>query len=190
MLNSDNPDPVTIEFSAGPTTEATEWYESGIAVRKTGLFQQAIEHFEKATEDPAYVLKAYAQIGLCYKSASQAQQAAGIMVAYEKVLLKETSDLYLLVGDVTSTMACSIAARKLGVPVAFVDSYKILRTQVMHRLHEHSWNVLGVTSPGHGEGKTLTAVNLAVSLAMETTQTVLLVDSDLRSPSIHDVFDL
>ena len=50
----------------------------------------------------------------------------------------------------------------------FVDAFKILRTQVMHRLRENNWNVLGVTSPGHGEGKTLTAVNLAVSLAMET----------------------
>ena len=72
----------------------------------------------------------------------------------------------------------------------FVDAIKILRTQVMQRLRENNWNVLGVTSPGHGEGKTLTAVNLAVSLAMETTQTVLLVDANLRNPSIHDVFGL
>src|SRR5438552_8522604 len=72
----------------------------------------------------------------------------------------------------------------------FVDAFKILRTQVMQRLREHDWNVLGVTSPGHGEGKTLTAVNLAVSLAMETSQTVLLVDANLRNPSIHEVFGL
>ena len=72
----------------------------------------------------------------------------------------------------------------------FVDAIKILRTQVMHRLREKDWNVLGITSPGHGEGKTLTAVNLAVCLAMETTQTVLLVDADLRNPSLHEVFGL
>ncbi|MEO5630959.1 MAG: CpsD/CapB family tyrosine-protein kinase [Nitrospiraceae bacterium] len=72
----------------------------------------------------------------------------------------------------------------------FVDAFKILRTQVMQRLRENNWNVLGVTSPGHGEGKTLTAVNLAVSLAMETTQTVLLVDANLRNPSVHEVFGL
>lgn len=72
----------------------------------------------------------------------------------------------------------------------FVDAFKILRTQVVHRLRENGWNVLGVTSPGHGEGKTLTAVNLAVSLAMETTQTVLLVDANLRNPSVHEVFGL
>jgi protein-tyrosine kinase len=72
----------------------------------------------------------------------------------------------------------------------FVDAFKILRTQVMHRLREKGWNVLGITSPGDGEGKTLTAVNLAISLAMESTQTVLLVDANLRNPSIHDVFGL
>lgn len=72
----------------------------------------------------------------------------------------------------------------------FIDAYKILRTQVTQRLRENGWNVVGVTSPGHGEGKTLTAVNLAVSLAMETTQTVLLVDSDLQDPTVHQVFGL
>src|SRR5829696_6745924 len=56
----------------------------------------------------------------------------------------------------------------------FVDAFKILRTQIMHRLRENDWNVVGVTSPGHGEGKTLTSANLAVCLAMETAQTVLL----------------
>jgi len=72
----------------------------------------------------------------------------------------------------------------------FVDAFKILRTQVMHRLREHAWNVVGVTSPDEGEGKSLTAVNLAVSLAMETTQTVLLVDANLMRPSVHEFFGL
>jgi len=72
----------------------------------------------------------------------------------------------------------------------YVDAYKILRTQIMQRLRQHDWNVLGVTSPGHGEGKTSVAANLAVSLAMETTQTVLLVDSNLQSPGIHEVFGM
>jgi len=72
----------------------------------------------------------------------------------------------------------------------FVDAFKILRTQVMRRLRENGWNVLGITSPGDGEGKTLTAVNLAISLGMETAQTVLLVDANLRNPTIHEVFGL
>jgi UDP-N-acetylglucosamine 2-epimerase (non-hydrolysing) len=60
-------------------------------------------------------------INLEVGSGTQAEQTAGIMIAYEKVLLQDTSDVCLVVGDVTSTMACSIAARKLGVPVAHVE---------------------------------------------------------------------
>ncbi len=72
----------------------------------------------------------------------------------------------------------------------FADAFNILRTQVTHRMREKSWNVIGITSPGHNEGKTLTAVNLAISLAMDVTQSVLLVDANLRHPSVHDMFDL
>jgi len=71
-------------------------------------------------------------------------------------------------------------------PCAFTDAYKMLRTQVLQRLNENNWNVLAVTSPGTGEGKTLTALNLAVSLAMELDYTVLLVDANLRHPSLHE----
>ncbi|ULA68962.1 MAG: Putative Exopolysaccharide biosynthesis related tyrosine-protein kinase [Nitrospira sp.] len=73
---------------------------------------------------------------------------------------------------------------------AFVDAFKILRTQVTHRVREKGWNVIGVTSPGNLEGKTLTAVNLAVTMAMDVTQSVLLVDANLQHPTIHEVFDL
>jgi len=71
-------------------------------------------------------------------------------------------------------------------PCEFTDAYKILRTQVLQRLTENKWNVLAVTSPGTGEGKTLTALNLAASLAMELDYTVLLVDANLRHPSLHE----
>lgn len=70
------------------------------------------------------------------------------------------------------------------------DAYKILRTQVIHRLRENNWNVLGVTSPKDGEGKTLTSINLAIALAAEPTQTVLLVDADLRAPHLHEELGL
>lgn len=68
----------------------------------------------------------------------------------------------------------------------FTDAYKMLRTQVLQRLRENDWNVLAITSPGPAEGKTLTAINLAASLAMEVDYTVLLVDANLRHPSIHE----
>src|SRR5687768_14430628 len=55
-------------------------------------------------------------------SGSQAEQTAGIMTRYETLLMKERSVLCLVVGDVTSTMACAITAQKLGVPVAHVEA--------------------------------------------------------------------
>lgn len=68
----------------------------------------------------------------------------------------------------------------------YEDAYKILRTQVLQRLKENHWNTLAITSPGEDEGKTLIAINLAVSLALEISHTVLLVDANLRHPSIHE----
>jgi UDP-N-acetylglucosamine 2-epimerase (non-hydrolysing) len=55
-------------------------------------------------------------------SGTQARQTAEIMLHYEKLLLDSPSDLCLVVGDVTSTMACAITAQKLGVPVAHVEA--------------------------------------------------------------------
>lgn len=52
---------------------------------------------------------------------TQAAQTGGIMQAYETLLSEQKSDLCLVVGDVTSTMACTITAKKMGVPVAHVE---------------------------------------------------------------------
>ncbi len=53
---------------------------------------------------------------------TQAEQASAIMVGYERLLLDKKPDLCLVVGDVTSTMACAIAAQKLHVKVAHVEA--------------------------------------------------------------------
>ena len=53
---------------------------------------------------------------------SQAEQTASIMVAFEKELIQNPADLVLVVGDVTSTMACSIVAKKLNTKVAHVEA--------------------------------------------------------------------
>lgn len=53
---------------------------------------------------------------------SQAEQTAAIMVRYESLLKEQPSALCLVVGDVTSTMACAIAAQKMNVPVAHVEA--------------------------------------------------------------------
>ena len=53
---------------------------------------------------------------------TQAEQTAGIMVAFEKELMVHPADLVVVVGDVTSTMACSIVAKKLNTKVAHIEA--------------------------------------------------------------------
>jgi UDP-N-acetylglucosamine 2-epimerase (non-hydrolysing) len=60
-------------------------------------------------------------INLQVGSGTQAEQTAKIMMAYEQILLEKPSNLCIVVGDVTSTMACSIAARKLHIDVAHIE---------------------------------------------------------------------
>lgn len=69
-------------------------------------------------------------------------------------------------------------------PGAATLAYKMLRTQVLQRARQHSMRCIGVISAASGEGKTVTAVNLAMSLAAEPNQSVVLVDLDLKRPSI------
>jgi len=61
-------------------------------------------------------------INLGVGGGTQAEQTAGIMIAFEKDLIEHPADLVLVVGDVTSTMACSIVAKKLCTKVAHVEA--------------------------------------------------------------------
>lgn len=72
----------------------------------------------------------------------------------------------------------------------FVDAYRVLRAQVLQQYRQKGWNVIGVSSPSDQEGKTLTAVNLSLSLAMDLAHTVLLVDADMHRPAVHRVFGM
>ncbi len=65
------------------------------------------------------------------------------------------------------------------------EAYRILRTRILHRTRSAGSNTIMVTSALPGEGKTLTAINLAVTFAREYQHTVMLVDADLRKQSVH-----
>ncbi len=82
------------------------------------------QHYDKNMSDSFFeqLNIPHPNINLGAGGGSQAEQTAAIMVGYEKVLLDGKSDLCLVVGDVTSTMACSISAQKLNVKVAHVEA--------------------------------------------------------------------
>jgi protein-tyrosine kinase len=67
---------------------------------------------------------------------------------------------------------------------AAAGAFRMLRTQVLQRMTEHNWRSLAIFSPCRDEGKTTTAINLAISLANDHLHTVLLADFDLRRPSL------
>ena len=69
-------------------------------------------------------------------------------------------------------------------PHAAGHAYRMLRTQILQRARAHGLTTLGVVSATNGEGKTLTAINLALSLAAEPNQAVVLLDLDLRRPAV------
>jgi protein-tyrosine kinase len=63
-------------------------------------------------------------------------------------------------------------------------AFDMLRTQVLQSMDVKSWNIIGITSPTPGCGKTVTAVNLALSIARQAERSVLLVDLDLHKPQV------
>ena len=70
------------------------------------------------------------------------------------------------------------------------EAYKLLRTHILHGTKREGRNTLMVTGPLPNEGKTLTTINLAIAISQKAGQTVLLVDGDLRNPSIHRYLDI
>ena len=65
-------------------------------------------------------------------------------------------------------------------------AYKILRTRVLRRLEANQWHSFALTGVTAGEGKTLTAVNLAIALAQDVNTWVALVDLDLQRPRVAE----
>jgi protein-tyrosine kinase len=64
------------------------------------------------------------------------------------------------------------------------SAFRMLRTQVLQRMNARGFRSLGIFSPNAGDGKTTTAINLAVSLANDRHHTVLLVDFDFKRPTL------
>lgn len=67
-----------------------------------------------------------------------------------------------------------------GVALA---AYRMLRTRILQRARSNHWTTIAVTSPGPGEGKSVTALNLALSIAREKNNNVFLIDLDMSNPS-------
>lgn len=70
------------------------------------------------------------------------------------------------------------------------EAFRMLRTKILKQLRDNNWNSFAITAPMQGAGKTIVAVNLAIAMAMDVNQSVLLVDLDLKYPKVHWYFGL
>lgn len=68
---------------------------------------------------------------------------------------------------------------------AEIERYKILRARINHKFEDKPMNTIMVTSPNHGEGKTVTCINMGFTFARELNHTVFLVDCDFKGQDIH-----
>ena len=82
------------------------------------------QHYDKNLSDTFFeeLHIPFPDINLNVKSGTQAEQTGAIMIGFEKVLAENPTDLVMVVGDVTSTMACTIVAKKAGIKVAHVEA--------------------------------------------------------------------
>jgi hypothetical protein len=75
-----------------------------------------------------------------------------------------------------------IVAQNKHDPASWV--FDSLRTQVLQKMEENNWRTIAIVSPTPEAGKTVVAINLAISIAQQPQKTALLVDFDLRKPRI------
>src|SRR5437764_14753505 len=82
------------------------------------------QHYDKKMSDDFFeeLEMPMPDINLAVGSGTHAQQTARIMVAFEAVCMRERPDWVIVVGDVNSTIACALTARKLGIRVAHVEA--------------------------------------------------------------------
>lgn len=116
------------------------------------------QHYDKNMSDSFFEQLGIPQpdVNLGSGGGTQAEQTAAIMIGYEKLLLERQSDLCLVVGDVTSTMACSIVAQKLHVPVAHVEAGIrsgdwTMPEEINRRVTDSISNYFFTTTPEAGE---------------------------------------
>lgn len=130
----------------------------------------------------------------------------GVMIVGGIVLLIEyLNDTFRTASEVTQLLGLSLLGvivrlgrKKTGYKANLIttdlfsqvsEQYRTLRTNIIFKTPEDARKTYVITSAMPSEGKTLTAANLAISMALAEMR-VLLVDADMRKPKLHEVFEL
>ena len=96
-----------------------------------------------------------------------------------------------LVEGVIDTEALSDYLVSIKSPLSHIsEEYRKLRTRIFEATEKSGLNTIMITSSSKGEGKSITSINLGAAIASKIDHTVLLVDCDLRRPSLHKYLGL
>lgn len=119
-------------MKVAPIIKAIKAHNEGLQVTGDGLRDEKIsyrlvhtgQHYDKNMSDTFFEELGIPapDVNLGCGGGTQAEQTAAIMIAFEKELMEHPADIVLVVGDVTSTMACSIVAKKLNTKVCHVEA--------------------------------------------------------------------
>lgn len=115
------------------------------------------------------------------QSAKKLNVATAVRSGFPDSIKKITLDKNALLNNRIITDAIDPSVR---------TSYKMLRTRILQNMRANGWQSIAVTSATQGDGKTVTAINLAISLAGDVNHNVCLVDLDLRHSSVAGYLDV
>ena len=111
--------------------------------------------------------------------------AAAATMAMPAAMPPLPESMQAVAGELDHRLVAAFAPQSLAA-----EQYRSLRTRVKQAENGRTMRSIVVTSPNKGDGKSLTAANLALTMAQEFQHRVLLVDGDLRRPSIHALFGI
>jgi len=103
----------------------------------------------------------------------------------ERRVLREARGLPELLREVVPSRIDEILVAAVAPHAPAAEQYRTLRTRLVLLEEGRARRVLLVTSPGKGDGKSVTAANLALTMAQEFNRRVVLLDADLRRPAAH-----
>jgi Mrp family chromosome partitioning ATPase len=129
---------------------------------------------ERAQPAPQPAESAWGERAAVQLSSASSPALAGTSILYARTRVFTPQESVLERNRILSPNAGTQAAA----------AFRMLRTQVLQRMDARGWRSLAIFSPGANDGKTTTAINLAVSLASDRLHTVLLVDFDFKRPTL------
>jgi non-specific protein-tyrosine kinase len=150
------------------------------ALEKARLSREETPHPEMRTEGEEAAATETKDAAVAMEEAVHPRVSAEINPTYVHTKIQQIDFQRLAERRIISIHHCN----------AVSDRFKLLRTQVLSLLREHESNCILIASANRKEGRTTTAINLAVSMAQQLDNTVLLVDSDFKAPAIQQVLGI